>query len=560
MSTDAFIHEVRRRLNAAALVSALGQGLGWGAGVLVLGGAACLWRGYPVMGWCFALGASVCALVTAAVYFIRRSTLESAARHADERFVTKDSLVSDVHFRAQSRTGGFYDLVAAEAGRAAERLRGRLQEIALPRKALIPGVLLLAAAAVMSLRKASPEVEERWALEKRTADRSAEVNERMREEIAKLANSLDEADEGLLNKAELRAWAEELRSTKDLKEALRQYALIERRLQEAAERLGQRESAELLRQAGEAVAQDPANRVLGQKLQQKQFEEAARHLAALQPVADTANPEQSRKQNDRLRSAAQRMGQTARDMTRNREGGEATQGQQSQDSLVRSMQSLDDSMRRLDESLRQAAQEKKSPSQQQQDQAGQQQQQQQAGQRQQEARQQLQGMSRQISKAGRGQQLSQRLQQLAQMAGQSQNHMNGSQPGSSMAQRNNPGGKAGQGSVESRRDGRDPLSPHSEVVHAEGMKGDGPSEKSIEPSDSGERAGTRRAEGKEREYQRQVESFVRREDVPAEVREGVKTYFEKIHAPPPPEPQKPPAPLPPPPEPKGPAGWKKAVS
>jgi hypothetical protein len=215
-------------------------------------------------------------------------------------------------------------------------------------------------------------------------------------------------------------------------------------------------------------------------------------------------------------------------------------------------------MRRLDESLRQAAQEKKAPAQQGQNQAGQQQQQQQAGDRQQEAQRQLQGMSRQMSKAGRGQQLGQRLQQLAQMAGHSQNHMN-SHTGSSMAQRNNPGGKAGQGSVESRREGRDPLSPHSETVHAEGMKGDGPSEKSIEPSDSGERAGTRRAEGKEREYRRQVESFVRREDVPAEVREGVKTYFEKIHAPPP-EPPKPAAPLPPPPEPKGPAGWKKAVS
>jgi hypothetical protein len=96
-------------------------------------------------------------------------------------------------------------------------------------------------------------------------------------------------------------------------------------------------------------------------------------------------------------------------------------------------------------------------------------------------------------------------------------------------------------------------------MQIQGQKGQGPSDKTIEAADSGDRTGSRRAGARERTYQKQAESFVRREDVPAEVKEGVKNYFKTIQD----KPEDKPAPVPVPakPEPKKEAapGPKKAV-
>ena len=138
---------------------------------------------------------------------------------------------------------------------------------------------------------------------------------------------------------------------------------------------------------------------------------------------------------------------------------------------------------------------------------------------------------------------SQSLSKLSQCLSQCQGCLNGqcNKPGSK------PGGKkAGNGTVESRRDGSDPLPFTTETMEIQGQKGQGPSDKTIEAADSGDRSGSRRAGARERTYQKQAESFVHREDVPAEVKEGVKNYFKTIQD----KPDDKPAPVPTKPEPK----------
>ena len=91
------------------------------------------------------------------------------------------------------------------------------------------------------------------------------------------------------------------------------------------------------------------------------------------------------------------------------------------------------------------------------------------------------------------------------------------------------GKKAGSGSVESRRSESDLLTDNGNTTQLKGTQGQGPSQSTIETADEGSGVSSRRAVNRKLEFSRQVESFVQREDVPEDVKQGVKTYFENIH-------------------------------
>ena len=62
-----------------------------------------------------------------------------------------------------------------------------------------------------------------------------------------------------------------------------------------------------------------------------------------------------------------------------------------------------------------------------------------------------------------------------------------------------------------------------------GLKGRGPSQTSVEAAADGFGVSVARDVDRDRTFQRQIESFVQREDVPDDVKTGVKRYFENIH-------------------------------
>ena len=62
-----------------------------------------------------------------------------------------------------------------------------------------------------------------------------------------------------------------------------------------------------------------------------------------------------------------------------------------------------------------------------------------------------------------------------------------------------------------------------------GTKGEGPALVAVEDAASGDGVSTLRSRRTELEFRRQMESLVRREDVPEGLKEGVKNYFERIH-------------------------------
>ncbi|MEM7600981.1 MAG: hypothetical protein AAF357_06150, partial [Verrucomicrobiota bacterium] len=145
----------------------------------------------------------------------------------------------------------------------------------------------------------------------------------------------------------------------------------------------------------------------------------------------------------------------------------------------------------------------------------------------------LQKLCQSLSKLGAQREARQRLLSMCEKLGQCQGFLCNGQAqslGQCLTPGASPGGKkAGVGSVESRRDPIADLMGGGELTSLQGQKGAGPSETMTESAESGDGVASRRGATQRREYAKQMESFVQREDVPPAVREGVKRYFEGIH-------------------------------
>jgi hypothetical protein len=122
-----------------------------------------------------------------------------------------------------------------------------------------------------------------------------------------------------------------------------------------------------------------------------------------------------------------------------------------------------------------------------------------------------------------------KLNQLVGMCSQCQGGL--CEAANALCQSPNPGGREpGSGSSWVDRKEISTLVDNGQTSQLQGLKGEGPSQTSVEAADEGSGVSTRKATARQVTYQRQFESFVQREDVPEPVKEGVKQYFQIIHA------------------------------
>lgn len=123
----------------------------------------------------------------------------------------------------------------------------------------------------------------------------------------------------MIEPSKLRKWVEELKATKVQKEALRQYARLERKLIGASSRLQQQRDETLLRHAAFELDKDRATKELAKQLKQKDYEEAIEELRELVPPRKEERREQLSEQHKelaRLKAASQRMSSAAMSLRR----------------------------------------------------------------------------------------------------------------------------------------------------------------------------------------------------------------------------------------------------
>lgn len=553
---QSFVQRACARLNRFRLFDTLFWSFTIGAGLLVVVGLSYVLRGHPVPKSWYA--GAVAAAIGAAfgIAALRRWSSDGAAHFADGFFGLKDSLASWLHFRRQQREGDFYALQEQATAQRVGVLDVDDIRYQKPRRLMVCLGLLAVCALLMAFKQASPEVLAEQAEAEQTLEHTGLINEHLEEVIDELEKGLSEEERAALNPDELRELIKGLKETKDPKEAMRQYAEIERKITAKAAKLEQRKNEQLLAKAGEELQKDEASKEAGKKLEAKDYKKAAEELKKLQP--EKLDPEklgETQKELAKLKAAAQRMAaaakaagrkgsaasapkpgdkaaQASKSQAQSSKSGSSGQGQangqggssgQGDGDMAQMIADLEASVKDFENALKEAMLQE-----------------QQFGKC--DGATLGQCNATQFVLSDRLSQFGDKLCQMQTMSdmqmkllglckkvGQCQGAMC-DKASLAACLSNKPGGqKAGVGSVESRREGGDELVDNGETSLLQGQKNSGPSESTVEAADEGSGISSRQAGTRERDFQRQLESFVQREDVPDDVKQGVKEYFKNIH-------------------------------
>ncbi|MFK5922606.1 MAG: hypothetical protein QM496_10535 [Verrucomicrobiota bacterium] len=556
---QSFTRAVRSRLNRFRFLDLFLRAFALGTAGLLLVGLYYILRGHAVPKSYYGLALGLIITASLLWFAARRWTRDQAAHFADRFFGLKDSLSSYLHFKEQNKSGEFYQLQAEASRESISDLKSNAIPYQWPRRLITLSAVLLLAAGLTAFKKPSTAVLEQMRIEAETSSKTDEINKRLEELIDELEKTLDEDEKNELKPDKLRQMVKEMEKTDDRKDAMRQYAELERQLRKAAQKLEQRKNEQLMSKAGEELQKDQQSKKLGKKLSEKKFREAAKDLEELAQAANQPQRKLSeqRKQLARVKAAAQRMAAAAK--AANRKGstssksksgaqsaskasasqsksnssgsGESGSGSGSSGSSGEGLEDLlaqlDKSAKGLDKSLKNAQQELKLNGKLSDKTLGQ------CNSSRSQLLTQLDKLNASLCKMGSKRDAKLKLLSMCKKVGQCQSYLN--KPKSfSLSQclkpGSKPGGKkAGNGSVESRRDGMGENFDQGELTQLSGAKGSGPSQSTVESADDGSGVSSRRTAAKRREFKKQLESFVQREDVPDDVKEGVKQYFMQIH-------------------------------
>ena len=523
-----FIKETRKRLN---FVWALKLS-GWL--ILIAGFCALAYAGMyrvqgeavPRLGFLAILGYVV--TIGGVWWYLRSRSSEEAARIADEKFELKDSLSTSLAF--EGKEDGVY---LAQQKRTEELLsEHQVTGISLevPRVLLAGGGLLAAVAIWLGFLPASEAVQKRQALEAETENRTEEIQKELEEMVDEILEEMDDEEKEVLNPHELKQWVKELKRTNDQKEALRQLARFEQKISKAMAGLEAKEDEESLKMAAAELSKSDqsAARQLGKKLDLKEYKlaeedlkKAAKKAGEAKKAKDQEGKKLTEEELKKMREMTKRMADAARKRNQGAKGQKGKVGKanaimgQGKGDMAQMMEDLDDAAREAEEALEEMDGDMEEFDQ--------------AFERMEGEMEKFNGKLRRMH--GKNQ-AKKRLAKMRSAMSRAQSYAMGQSQALGLAQGKAQGAgglKPGVGSSESRRNERDELKNNQNYADLKGQMGEGPSVTALEDAESGTGVSGRTGEAKAREFQRQMESFVRRDDVPEDVKMGVKEYFERVH-------------------------------
>ena len=538
---DQFVTSVGKRIDSHRTRNVVIWATLIGGALMLLLAICYVWPGYRVpwvlypcvlflMLWC-----GWCAIL----YF--RSSNAEAATFADRFFGLKNAVRSCLQFAREGKQGGFYDLQARQTESLVDSVAVEDIQYKTPWRLIVPGVLLVVVAVSLGFKPASPAVLARLEQEKNTLAMTTEANEQLKDLVEELEKSTDDEDERkMLEPDKLRQWVDELKETTDLREAKRQYAKMEMRLNRAAEALRQRRDEKLMDKAAEELKKDLDSADLAKDLKHKKYERAADKLKDLKPGDKNDQKfkpgklSKSRKELVKFEAAAKRMAAAARKTggdsnSKSRPGetsdgdptdGDPADGAEEPESdedgdLSDLIEGLDEAVEDLELELEEIELEEDDgeqdlePGDDDLDDADR------------AVRSKLDELGDRLRKMARRRSARSKLRKLSKKAGAAQS--------GAMESQRKGGKKAGEGSDESSRDQRDERVDNGQNTKLKGLKGKGPSLTQVQAADDGDGTATRRSDAKQRDFKRQFESFVDREDIPEDLKNGVKEYFTNIH-------------------------------
>ena len=539
---DGFVARVRRRINLRGFASAAVWSLAGASAIALVAALVYVAQGYAVDRRIYWFAAGAAGMATLVAWMVRLAGSEAAARFADRHFDLKDGLVSSMHFRREGKTDGFYELQQEQTASRVTQLDTRQIDWRPQRQPAMVALALSGVALSLALLEPSQAVQERQAMENYTLSRTDMLNKELEELVQDLNEQVnDPLEREMIDPDKLREMVEALEQTKDQKEALRQYAKLEQMLNKKRNKLQQKKDEHLLAEAAKELDKARETKPLGEQLKAKKFDKAAQELEEMKPEEANKLSEQQ-KQLAKLRAASKRMAAAVRNQRGRTSSGKPSQSAKSGQSakasssaqsgksgsadgsggsgggdLGKAIEDLEASLSEWDDALSEATEQEL-----------------QDGKCDAEcqgackagrklAMSDLDKLSKYLKKMALKKRASDKLGKLCKACSQCQGECQ-----SQFASNRNARG-IGASSNLAERSERDLLEDNGQTESLKGIKGHGPSQTTVETADEGTGTSSRGAVARKREFRRQFESYVSREDVPDEVRAGVKQYFESIH-------------------------------
>jgi chemotaxis protein histidine kinase CheA len=530
-NVEAFVAAVHRQKNLHRLWTTLIGAIAVGAALLIVVGLCYVLRGYAVPGvWI----ASICGGVSAAALLFwaaRRMSFELAARFMDRFYQLQDAVTSYLHFASQGHHDGYYALQAEQTAERVAKLDAGAIRYQPPKRLVCLAVGLTTLAIPLSLCPPSDEVLDRLAMEKKIESETAAIKEQLSQETEDLLKETeDKEEEELLNPDKLRRMVDELKTTPDRTEALRQYARLDRKLNEMRQSLQRKEDEQLLERAAEELAKGEETKPMADALEKKDYDKAAEKLKNLKPD-QAKSPDQQRRDLAKLKATAKRMamaaksaksqkndkkspGKSSENAKQSDKNGECSSaknssnkssGQNGSPSDGALSEAIDELAEALDQLDKEECKDK-------------------LGECKKCCCEKTDKLADQLKKLAMCKRADCKLGKLCRCCGKCQSQCN-----SCCASPNAGGLKAGWGSNTARREEKDELVDNGQTTQLQGVKGEGPSDTAVEAADSGSGVASRRGTACERKFKHQFESFVQREDAPEALKDGVKQYFLSIH-------------------------------
>lgn len=554
---EGFVRQVGKRLDSHRSWNLTFWTACIAGGIMSLIALAYVWPGYQVPKMLYAVVFGVAALFAFGAWAFVRTSDEKAASFTDRFFGLKNAVLSCLNFTKQGKAGGFYDLQSKQTGELVADASIEKLQYKPPYRVIMLAVLFLGISVSLGFKGPSPAVVERERVAAATEEMTEVANKELKDLVEELALAVEDDEERkLLEPDKLRKWVDELEQTDDRQEALRQYARLELKLNRAAEMLNQRKDEKLLNTVAEELNKDQASKELAKKLKQKKYELAAKDLKDMKPgnlnEEDLKKLSERRKELAKLKAVANRMADAVRNtqqagkkqtgnskksasekssdakMAESRNGKTNSSNSESesegepsdadQNELESMIEELEDAIEELDEALEMAELEESDGNEQDLEEC------EDCEECDAATRAELDELAEKLTKMARKRKARMKLKQLSQKCSQCQSL------GSARGKAKGPGGKeAGEGSDDSSRDQRDENINNDQYTKLKGIKGNGPSLTKIESANDGTGTSNLSREARNREFKRQFESFVGREDVPEDLKAGVKNYFTNIH-------------------------------
>lgn len=540
---ESLARTVARRHNAFLLRRLIIFSFIAASAIIILASIFWVPRGHSVP-WPFPaaiLTAAVAAAVT--LYFLKRMDIAAAVVAADDHFKLKDGITTARHLAITAPEEITTILQWKWLSPRLTTCDPKTITRPFPSKLAASAAALAIGATILCLIPPSESVRLAQQEAEQTRQRVAESKEQLEKLIEELDKDIVAAGEKEgLDMDEFRKMVKEIDETGDRAEAARQFARIERKVRDATRNLDQQRDEETLKLAARELqkSEDTDARKLGKKLDEKELKEAAELLEKLaakkfdpkdlkkDPKAKQEALDEAKKDLAKMRAATKRLAAAGKQRQAARqaqgagaganakggdEGGEGGEGAGEGKPLEDMLAELDEAAAEMEKNLEEVEFD---PDAEWDDEAN-------------EAMGRANGELNKHLKKMHGKRMAKsKLDALRQALAQAQGFTQGQ---SQQLGLSNPGGKEpGKGSSWSERKERDDSQKNGSLTQLQGQHGEGPSLSAVEDSDSGEGVSTRKGTAKERDFDRQMESFVQRDDIPESLKLGVRNYFENLQA------------------------------